>query len=479
MKELFYQPKWSSILANLNVSPPYIADFDSASAMLRATAAYLRGEDFPGLGITSPAVEPLFSLVNQLPRPLQEFIYTTGSANEGIPPERLKDTRIEVVAQWMVNQYPLKEYPAVAIGSSSGAMVHLYAALGIPWLPQTFLVPVKHPGLDPDEPKKYLEWGKKYAPAFLEANPEIVLHQMHDPNEDRLTSQGMTYFRVKRLRLGTAFERFIENSLPQGGTIFLVECQNSWPTTQVSERHIFQFGAVGGMNSQEFLYGSERVAEYIQRYHPSQQKWDAPEPDAESPEAEWGFRPELAEDVERFARERGYRVRRIVFDEPAYPSPFVAELYRWWYKQQKILTNRLLIESFVLLEPFWMLQTGSIPFWLTFNKQPSLDWLLDYLKSSQSYNEIYMMLFSHGVESVGLVSIEQWRAVLARAKEKGDFIGVDQDKYPRDFASMIRYYTDLKRTISQRYPLPEPLTLEQLDQFISEQGQQFPVRWLD
>ena len=34
----------------------------------------------------------------------------------------------------------------------------------------------------------------------------------------------------------------------------------------------------------------------------------------------------------RFARERGYRVRRIVFDEPEALSPLVADLYRWWYR---------------------------------------------------------------------------------------------------------------------------------------------------
>lgn len=37
---------------------PPIADFDSASAVLRATARYLRGKDFSRLGMT-PALEPL------------------------------------------------------------------------------------------------------------------------------------------------------------------------------------------------------------------------------------------------------------------------------------------------------------------------------------------------------------------------------------------------------------------------------------
>jgi hypothetical protein len=479
MNQLWYEPILASILANLGQSPPYLAAFDSASAMLRGTAAYLRGEDLPGLGIASPAIEPLLGLVNVLPRPLQEFVYSTGSANEGIPVESLKDVRSEVISQWAVNEYPQQDYPAVAIGSSCGALVHLYAALGIPWLPQTYLIPVKHPGFEPNDTQPFVEWGIKHAPEFLAANPELQLHHMHDPNEDRLTSMGMAYFRVKRLCLGTAYERFLENCLPRGGTIFLVECQKKWPTTQISDRHFFQMGAVGGATPEEFLYGSDRVKAFLKRYNYPGDKWDAPEPNGESPESEWGFADALRDDVERFALKRGYKVRRIVYDEPASPSPFVAELYRDWYRQRQINANRLLVESFALHEPYWTMRTGSVPFWTTFNMQPSLDWLHQYLDTTDPYDEIYMMLFSHGEDSIGLASIAQWRSALKRAKKRGEFVGVDEQAYPRDFASMMRYHTDLKAKISQRYSLPESLTLEQLDRFIEEKGDRFPIQWLD
>ncbi|WP_071593368.1 hypothetical protein [Kamptonema formosum] len=57
-----------------------------------------------------------------------------------------------------------------------------------------------------------------------------------------------------------------------------------------------------------------------------------------------------------------YRVRRIVFQEPENLSQFVAELYRWQYRQRKIFSNRLVVEYFILLEPLWALRTGSVPF---------------------------------------------------------------------------------------------------------------------
>lgn len=35
-------------------SPRAVADFDSATGMLRAVARYLHGQDFPGLGLARP-----------------------------------------------------------------------------------------------------------------------------------------------------------------------------------------------------------------------------------------------------------------------------------------------------------------------------------------------------------------------------------------------------------------------------------------
>ncbi len=39
-----------------------------------------------------------------------------------------------------------------------------------------------------------IEWGMKHAKPLLDANPELQLHHMHDPNQDRLTSQAWPIF---------------------------------------------------------------------------------------------------------------------------------------------------------------------------------------------------------------------------------------------------------------------------------------------
>ncbi len=52
------------------------------------------------------------------------------------------------------------------------------------------------------------------------------------------------------------------------------------------------------------------------------------------------------------------------------------------------------------MEPYWALRGGLVPFCMVFNKQASAWALTDYLDHTGTFDEILMMLFSHGVESM-------------------------------------------------------------------------------
>ena len=228
----------ASLLGSAGRTSFRLATFDSAAAMVRALARYLRGEDYPALGAGAKSFSPW---------------------SEGIAPERLGAIRAERIAAWIVGQYPKRPYSAVLIGSSNGAAVHLGVALGIPWLPQTCLIPVRRGGIPPDEPKRDMQWAREPAEKLLAANPQWTLHQMNDANQNRLMLRGMSGFRVKRTRLGAAYERFLEHNLQPGATLFVVECGLRWPTVGVADRHIFQHGALGGATSEEYRHGGPRV----------------------------------------------------------------------------------------------------------------------------------------------------------------------------------------------------------------------------
>lgn len=451
-----------------------LAKFDSAAAMAQALGCYLAGRDFPAVG-ASPWLVPLAAAVNRLPRRAREAVFAWGGWTEAVSPEQAGRLRGEDVAAWFAGRYPRRRYPGAFIGSSSGALVHLAAALGLPWLPQTALVPVALPGMDPDEPRKSLDTGRRPGDRLVAANPDLQLHHMHDPNQDRLMLQHMSYFRIKRRTLGETYERFLDDVLEPGSTLFLSVCERRWPVTTVGARHYFQFGALGGATEKDYFEGGPAVADHLARYGTGRERWDPPPPDTGMPEAEWGFEPALAEDVARYAAERGHRVRRLTFQEPEHLSIPVANLHRWWYRRRGVPDRRLVAESFILLEPYWALRTGSVPFWMKFNSEFSAAWLERYLDRSGPFDELHLTLFPHGVDSVGLPGIERWRDLIGRARG-GGFLGVDERAFPRDFAVLGRFHEAIA-ALPQRYPMPGYLTERELDRFLSETGGSDHVRW--
>ena len=455
--------------------PSYVANFDSATAMAMATANSLRGESFVALG-NPPAMKPAARQVTKLPRRALEKGFVLSGAAETVSPRRLPRLDLGEVGRWLEEEYPPGPYPAVAVGASNGALAHLYAAMKIPWLPQTLLVPVRQ-RVHPDDPTTAMQRGIEPGRKMMEAFPDLQLHHMHDANQDRLMVRALTYFRVKRRTLGEEYERFLHQRLEPGGTIIVPECRRTWGTTRIGDRHVFQHGALGGATEEEFHHGSERVAEYLERYDSPVRRWEGPEPDTESPEAEWGFAPALLDDIQRFADEHGYRVKRLVFTEPEDPSPMVADLYRWWYRRRRIPGNRLLLSSFIVMEPHLTLRTGSVPYWLKFNMQPSLDAVNAYLDSTEPYDDIHLMLFQHGVEAVGLPPKEAWQAMLGRARKQGTTLGVDLDAYPLDFPHYARYDDAIVDQIPSRHPLGPPLTLDEFEAFLREHEDRYDVDW--
>jgi hypothetical protein len=131
------------------------------------------------------------------------------------------------------------------------------------------------------------------------------------------------------------------------------------------------------------------------------------------------------------AQERHYGVVRVRFPEPQAMSPLAAGLYRWWYRRRDIPANRLLIESFVVMEP---------------------------------------------VGAVGAVGAEQWQTLFARARKQGGRLGAQPATFPLDFLHDARYHRTVQK-IPARHPLSAPLPLSQLEAFLDEHGDRYRLRW--
>jgi hypothetical protein len=433
-----------------------VAGFDSATAMLRVLARFLDGRDAPLLGILPGALEAPMSVLlgaaNRLPRRITERAFAASGWAEAVAPGRTGEVRSDALAEWIVSHYPRRRYPTAFIGSADGAMIHLAAAVGAPWLPQTVLIPVRRRGGHPDDPAASLRASRRAGQDLADAAPDLVLHHMHDPNQDRLMIAGMSYFRVKFRRLPAAYREFLRECLAPDATLVVSDCGLRWPTTRAGERHLFQHGAFGGIGAAEFHEGGDRVAGFLARDGSPFRAWRAPPPDGESPEAEWGFDPALLDDL------GGFRTHRLAFPEPQSLSAAVADLYRDWYRRRGVPDTRLFASCFLLMEPWWTLRTGSVPYWLAFNTDPANRRLLEYLDGAAPYDEIRLTLFSNGVRALGQAPIPAWRDVLARARTLGSFTGVDARAYPRDFASFVRMHRDLAAA-RPLYPMPDPMDL--------------------
>ena len=362
-----------------------IASFDSASVLHDAVITALKGRPFPHLG--APRWQALaIRAGGHLPWPILRQIYTRIGAAEGIDPQRLGDVDMGAVAQWFADQVPDRRYPAIMIGSSNGALAHLAAALDVPWLPDTVLVPVAHAD-DPDRADEVLEFGARVAPALLERNPDIALHHMHDPLQDELMSRWMSYFRVKWRALPTAYADLVRSRLRPGGQVIMVDDTSTWPVTRVAERHVFQAGGRGGTPPKD----------YLSRPH-------TPAADETAPEAEWGLDRSFAADLTRWCEAASVPLSTISYDGPQAPAAAVAETMRDWYRSRGEAADRLVVPSFVLGDPWSTVNAAAVPFWTFFAVQPARAALDDYLGQAEPYRDVHLFLFEHGVPSPGIAT---------------------------------------------------------------------------
>ena len=415
-----------------------VASFDSATVLHAGLAAALRGSPFPHLG-HGPVAAAAIRTGGRLPWPVLRHLYTRIGAAEGIDPRRLGAVDLAAVARWLADGYPRRRYPAIMIGSSNGALAHLAAAMQVPWLPGTVLVPVSRTG-DPERPADALGFGRTVAPRLLDANPDVVLHHMHDQVQDRLMVAQMSYFRTKWHTLPPAYAQFLSAQLAPGAPVILVEDESRWPVVRVAERHVFQAGAQGGLEPQD----------YLQRGH-------TPTPDDQAAEAEWGADPGLGVSVAAWCAGHGHPLIRLRYPGPQAPAHGVATTMRRWYAARGEPADRLLVPSFVLGDPWRTINAAATPYWTFFSVRAALDAFESHLERSAPYRFVDILQFQHGVRSSGIATPEQWTAAARRNGAQPTLLALDPRRFPHDIATMGRYgraLADLPAATRPWSPLP-------------------------
>jgi hypothetical protein len=331
-----------------------MAVFDPTAGMVRAVGSFLHGKP---IAETPPPVLPKsaarrFSWLRRRPSP-----------SVADPRQELEDDA-EAAARWMAGCYPRRRYPAVAVGTANGALVHLCALLGIPWLPQNFSLPGRTPGAP---------WRS-----------------------------------VERHGLGPAWREFLDRCLPDGSAILVVD-------------------AVGGEESG------------------------------------------LVEELRARARHRNHAMVGLKVEQPGDLSPLVGDLYAWAYRRRGILSRRLLATSVAVGDPLWTFRLGAVPFWLYDLAEPAALGLERYLEAHPPFDYISLCLFRPEGASLDLAPVERWQAFLARAKRRGEGVGVEAASYPAGLTGFTRFQAKLHR-IEAQFPPPPPLPLAEFGGFLRYAG---------
>lgn len=152
-----------------------------------ALSRFLDGRDSRAVGQVPPVLElPLsgaLGALGRLPVAAREKAYAAAGRAGATPLARIDEVRSEALATWVTDHYPRRRYPVILIGSGNGALTHPAAALDAAWLPQTLLLPVRRRGVAVDDPRGDLSAVSDAGRALLAANPDLVVHHMHDPDQ--------------------------------------------------------------------------------------------------------------------------------------------------------------------------------------------------------------------------------------------------------------------------------------------------------
>lgn len=449
----------------------YIADFDSTTSVLSAVSNYLHNRNTPVGGKLGSVPEIVLSFINALPGKVRKSLYKWSGWYDAYPADGLKEIRTEDICEWVVSKYPERKFPALFIGTANGAEAHLAAAMNSPFLPQTFLLPVRR-SVHPDDLEADIAWGKKHVPLLTGNNPALRVYQMHDPIQDRLMVQKMAYLRIKLISMSEAYIRFIEKTLNKDAVIIICNCRLKWKSARINDSHYFQPGGFGAADENDIISKSPRVSNFLREQGSDPADLKIPQSEFEVPEAEWGFDEELLPDIERAAEKSHRRIISIEFEKPDDMSSFTAELYKWWYSKRKIPYNKMLVECFSLIEPKRVIDSRMIPYWLAFNTQNSTDILTEYLKNDHTVPEKYIMIMSNGIRSIDVSMPEDYEKAFSGNTSSTNFLGLDKLKYPVDLKSYGIYDKHLNK-LPVYDEKPEPLTVDELLQFYEENKTRF------
>lgn len=349
-------------------------------------------------------------------------------------------------------------FPAVVIGAAmGGASAHLAAALGVPFLPQPFILGLRG-GSPDDELRPHLELTSRVAQAILDRNPELMAVAHFDPIHDGWLTRVVSHLRLKLISLPPGYRSFIGDVLEPGGAILYLDSDAAWLQYELGERHRYQVGGWGGITAEEFLHGSERIDRALNRAgSPHRGGWMiAGETPEQFPESEWGSEAGLDASAQAFAQEAGYSFHRVRGADPHAFSTLAFKAHEKLYEMHGRAPEGIVVETFTQYDPGLVLRAGLLPLWLIFNTTESLAFLISRTPDFGSGLPVYFSGLVTLSRTPDMVPWEGWAEALTGFEMRN--IGARPQRYPEDLVSLWAWSERLRAQIDpaawERAPLP-------------------------
>ncbi|MEE8593466.1 MAG: hypothetical protein V3T03_05005 [Candidatus Bipolaricaulota bacterium] len=426
--------------------PMWVVPFDSGTRVVREVAEALTGDGRTILESYPWGSRLFLGLLTLWPESVRIAGIEWGMRlSLGHDVNLAADLDVRDLAQWCVAQYrdDGRTYDAIVIGSPNGAVAHLAALLGAPFLTTSFGLTFRHDTIDPDNVLSYRETAQVLAETILSNNEsddfEIVCH--FDPIHDRSMVKFVDFLRIKLHELPEIYQAFICERLAPGGKLILINCGYTWPQYGLSDHAFLQVGGLGAIASEDFTAA-----------------WPVEYPIEIRRESEWGCPEAFANAVDAYAEDQGIEVMEITFDHPMDYSRLAYDAY---LACPNVRPQMLLIDCFNHQNPRTNLVTGIPALWLPFNTEEGLSWVDEVLAETQ-LDTIHFTMLPSFVESPDTASLDAWIEVL-QPHGTIDLVGVRPDKFPSDPLAPYRFARDM-RVLRKSHGLASPLRLP-LDAF--------------
>jgi len=419
---------------------------------------YCNNYEFPGWQ------KALLNGLGAFPQSLARFVISRFQSISGLPATVLDNFSIETLIQERLNDYTqlTGKFPAITLGAAlGGATTYLSLATGGPFLPQAFVVTLKHGSMSGDV-NEYLHRSLDIALRIASENPSLLTIQHFDPVHDGWLTRFVNHLRFKLLDLPSGFSEFIRSRLEPSGAIIFLEGGAPWLRYRLGPRSVFQVGGWGGISAEEFLESSDRLKAYARQVGLTYDGWKLREyPLERGPESEWGSEPGLGAALETFCKTEGYRFVRVQLPHPNDFSRLAFSAAQKLLEKQGQSPAGVLVEMFSQFDATAARRSGLLPLWLVFNTEDSREYLAEMKTKFPPGKPVFFSPLSTFSVTPDLVPFHSWDETLAETAWIN--IGARASHYPADSRALVKWVEPLRNWVQANpQPVHGILTAEEL-----------------